>query len=179
MSKTDKTKKLVSYKEKILPLEDLLARLAQERAAGRKIVFTNGCFDILHPGHIAYLEDAAACGDVMVLGLNSDTSVRRLKGSERPINSEQDRAVMLAGLASIDYVTLFDQDTPMELISAVKPDVLVKGGDWTIENIVGADFVQGRGGEVYSLPFREGYSPTSLIEKIKALREKPANGRDP
>jgi rfaE bifunctional protein nucleotidyltransferase chain/domain len=179
MSKTDKTKRLVSYKEKILPLEDLLARLEQERAAGRRIVFTNGCFDILHPGHIAYLEDAAACGDVMVLGLNSDASVRRLKGAERPITSEQDRAVMLAGLASIDYVTLFDQDTPIELISAVKPDVLVKGGDWTIENIVGADFVQGRGGEVYSLPFRKGYSTTSLIEKIKALREKPANGRDP
>jgi len=179
MSKTDKTKRLVSYKEKILPLEDLLARLEQERAAGRKIVFTNGCFDILHPGHIAYLEDAAACGNVMVLGLNSDASVRRLKGAERPINSEQDRAVMLAGLASIDYVTLFDQDTPIELISAVKPDVLVKGGDWTLENIVGADFVQEHGGEVYSLPFREGYSTTSLIEKIKSLREKPANGREP
>ena len=179
MVKNNRTKKSVSYMEKILPLDKLLTRLEQERAAGRRIVFTNGCFDILHPGHIAYLEDAAACGDVLVLGLNSDASVRRLKGAERPINSERDRAVMLAGLASIDYVTLFEQDTPLELIMAVKPDVLVKGGDWTIENIVGADFVQERGGEVHSLPFKEGYSTTSLIEKIKALREKPADGRDP
>jgi len=128
MVKNDQTKKSVSYKEKILPLDKLLTRLAQERAAGRRVVFTNGCFDILHPGHIAYLEDAAACGDVLVLGLNSDASVRRLKGAERPINSEHDRAVMLAGLASIDYVTLFEEDTPLELIRAVKPDVLVKGG---------------------------------------------------
>ena len=179
MSKTDKTERPVSYKEKILPLDKLLDRLEQERAAGKRIVFTNGCFDILHPGHIAYLEDAAACGDVLVLGLNSDASVRRLKGPGRPINSEHDRAVMLAGLASIDYVTLFEQDTPIELIRAVRPDVLVKGGEWAIENIVGADFVQGRGGKVYSLPFREGYSTTSLIERIKALREKPADGRDP
>lgn len=179
MSKTDKTKKVVSYKEKILPLDKLLAMLDKERAAGRKIVFTNGCFDILHPGHIAYLEDAAARGDVLVLGLNSDSSVRRLKGPERPINSEHDRAVMLAGLASIDYVTFFEQDTPIELIRAVKPDVLVKGGDWTIGNIVGADFVQEHGGEVFSLPFREGYSTTGLIERIKALREKPADGRAP
>ena len=178
MSKNDKTKKNIPHKDKILTPEKLLPRHEAERAAGRRVVFTNGCFDILHPGHIAYLEDAAACGDVLVLGLNSDASVRRLKGPERPINSERDRAVMLAGLASIDYVTFFEEDTPIELIRAVAPDVLVKGGDWTIGNIVGADFVQGRGGEVFSLPFRQGYSTTSLIEKIKALREKPADGRD-
>jgi rfaE bifunctional protein nucleotidyltransferase chain/domain len=147
----------------------LLAALDAERAAGRKIVFTNGCFDILHPGHIAYLEDAAACGDVLLVGLNSDDSVRRLKGPERPINPEGDRALLMAGLASVDYVTLFAEDTPLELISEVRPDVLVKGGDWPVDRIVGHELMFERGGEVYSLPFRAGYSTTSVIEKIKSL----------
>ncbi|HUU30171.1 MAG TPA: D-glycero-beta-D-manno-heptose 1-phosphate adenylyltransferase [archaeon] len=169
----DKTKAraFVSYKEKILDLETLLKRLENHRSTGEKIVFTNGCFDILHPGHIAYMEDARACGDLLVVGLNSDSSVKRIKGPERPINCGEDRAIMLAGLSSVDYVVFFEEDTPLDLIKAVRPHVLVKGGDWTIPNIVGADFVQECGGEVHSLPFREGYSTTSLIERIKALRD--------
>ncbi|OGF98761.1 MAG: glycerol-3-phosphate cytidylyltransferase [Candidatus Glassbacteria bacterium GWA2_58_10] len=150
-------------------MPELLRQLEKPRAAGRKIVFTNGCFDIIHPGHVAYLEEAAGLGDLLVLGLNTDASVQRLKGPERPINPQADRAVLIAGLASIDYVTLFDEDTPLELIKAIRPHVLVKGGDWTVENIVGSDFVQANGGKVYSLPFKEGYSTTRLIEKIKAL----------
>jgi len=169
----------VKAEDKVLYLEQLLARLESQRAAGKKIVFTNGCFDILHPGHVAYLEDARACGDLLVVGLNSDSSVRRIKGPQRPINRQEDRAIMLAGLASVDYVTFFEDDTPLELIKAVRPHVLVKGGDWTIENIVGADFVMSYGGEVYSLAFREGYSTTALIKRIKALKDITADDRRP
>lgn len=156
---------------KFMPLEKLLTALEGERARGNRVVFTNGCFDILHPGHIGYLEDARACGGCLVVGLNSDASVRRLKGDERPINPQNDRALMLAGLASVDYVTFFEDDTPIDLIRAVRPDVLVKGGDWTVDKIVGSDFVFSTGGEVHSLPFRPGYSTTNIIEKIKALRD--------
>ena len=156
--------------EKIVPLETLLHELEPHRAAGRKIVFTNGCFDILHPGHILYMEEARNCGDLLVVGLNSDDSVGRLKGPARPLNPQEDRAIQLAGLASVDYVTCFGEDTPKDLIEAVRPDVLVKGGDWTVENIVGHEFVMANGGEVYSLPFRQGYSTTGLIEKIRALK---------
>ena len=169
----------VKAEDKVLYLEQLLARLEIQRSAGKKIVFTNGCFDILHPGHVAYLEDARACGDLLVVGLNSDSSVRRIKGPQRPINPQEDRAIMLAGLASVDYVTFFEDDTPLELIKAVRPHVLVKGGDWTIENIVGADFVMSYGGEVYSLAFREGYSTTALIKRIKALKDITADDRRP
>ena len=157
-------------KEKVIPLKTLMVELEKHRAAGRKVVFTNGCFDILHPGHILYMEQARNCGDLLVVGLNTDDSVRRLKGPARPLNPQEDRAIQLAGLASVDYVTYFDEDTPIDLIKAVKPDVLVKGGDWTIENIVGADFVMACGGQVHSLPFHQGYSTTSLIEKIRALK---------
>ncbi|MFH1068666.1 MAG: adenylyltransferase/cytidyltransferase family protein, partial [Candidatus Glassbacteria bacterium] len=125
MSKGRKDKAVVPHTEKILGRAELAVALEAERAAGRRIVFTNGCFDIIHPGHVAYLEQAASLGDVLVLGLNSDDSVRRLKGPRRPINPQADRALMLAGLASIDYVTFFEEDTPLELILAVKPDVLV------------------------------------------------------
>lgn len=164
-------KGFVPFAEKIVGLQVLLDRLQIHRSRKEKIVFTNGCFDILHPGHIAYLEEARARGDLLVVGLNTDSSVRKLKGSERPINSQEDRAIMMAGLTCVDYVTFFDEDTPIDLIREVKPDVLVKGGDWTIDKIVGADYVQSRGGQVYSLPFRQGYSTTSLIERIKALRD--------
>ncbi|MBN2290686.1 MAG: D-glycero-beta-D-manno-heptose 1-phosphate adenylyltransferase [Candidatus Glassbacteria bacterium] len=157
-------------REKVVPLGALLAELEPLRAAGRRVVFTNGCFDILHPGHILYMEDARNCGDLLVVGLNSDDSVRRLKGPTRPLNPQEDRAVQLAGLASVDYVVYFTEDTPLDLIRAVKPDVLVKGGDWTVENIVGADFVMAGGGKVHSLPFRQGYSTTGLIEKIRTLK---------
>ncbi len=147
-----------------------LAEITQElHNAGRKIVFTNGCFDLIHRGHVEYLNAAKKLGDILIIGLNSDDSVRRLKGVDRPINYEQDRAVVLDNLNAIDYVCLFDQDTPYELIQIVQPDVLVKGGDWAIEDIVGSDIVLENGGEVRSLQFIEGKSTTDIIEKIKNL----------
>jgi rfaE bifunctional protein nucleotidyltransferase chain/domain len=136
---------------------------------GRKIVFTNGCFDILHHGHLDLLARAADQGNVLVLGLNTDNSVKRLKGPERPVTNEQDRAFQVASLLCVDAVCLFDEDTPAELIQALRPDVLVKGGDYTIDKIVGADFVQKNGGRVEIIPFVNGYSTTSIIERIKGL----------
>ena len=133
----------------------------------QKIVFTNGCFDVLHYGHVHYLAQARQLGDLLVVGLNSDASVRRLKGESRPVNPEQARAFVLAALEMVDYVCLFVEDTPYELIAAVKPDVLVKGGDYAVDNIVGSDIVKGRNGEVVVLPFVEGFSSSSIIEKLK------------
>ena len=135
---------------------------------GKKIVFTNGCFDILHVGHIQYLEQAADLGDVLVVGLNSDRSVRALKGADRPINSENDRAKMLASLGCVDYVVIFDEDTPYELIRKIQPDILVKGGDYSVDEVVGRDVVEDKGGEVRILPFVEGKSTTGIIKKINA-----------
>ncbi len=131
-----------------------------------KVVFTNGCFDILHFGHVAYLQEAASLGDRLVVGLNSDASVKRLKGDNRPINSQDERKAVLEALSCVDEVVVFDEDTPIELIKKVKPDVLVKGGDWSPEQIVGSDFVLARGGEVRSLKFVDGFSSTGVIEKI-------------
>jgi rfaE bifunctional protein nucleotidyltransferase chain/domain len=139
------------------------------RAAGRSIVFTNGCFDILHRGHLDYLARAASFGNMLVVGINTDASVRRLKGPLRPINNEADRAFAMASLLFVDAVCLFDEDTPAELIEAVRPDVLAKGGDYTIDRIVGAREVLERGGRVEVVPFVEGYSTTGLIEKIHSL----------
>jgi len=136
---------------------------------GRKIVFTNGCFDILHHGHLDLLARAADQGNVLVLGLNTDSSVKRLKGPDRPVTNEQDRAFQVASLLCVDGVCLFDEDTPAELIGALRPDVLVKGGDYTIDKIVGADFVQKNGGRVEIIPFVNGYSTTSIIDRIKGL----------
>lgn len=133
----------------------------------QKIVFTNGCFDVLHYGHVHYLAQARQLGDLLVVGLNSDASVRRLKGESRPVNPEQARAFVLAALEMVDYVCLFEEDTPYELIAAVKPDVLVKGGDYAVDNIVGSDIVKGRDGKVVVLPFVEGFSSSSIIEKLK------------
>lgn len=133
----------------------------------QKIVFTNGCFDVLHYGHVHYLVQARQLGDLLVVGLNSDASVRRLKGESRPVNPEQARAFVLAALEMVDYVCLFEEDTPYELIAAVKPDVLVKGGDYAVDNIVGSDIVKGRNGDVVVLPFVEGFSSSSIIEKLK------------
>lgn len=124
---------------------ELLKRLARLRSEGKQIVFTNGCFDILHRGHVEYLSAARALGDILVVGLNSDDSVRRLKGPGRPINPVEDRAAILDALRAVDFVTVFDEDTPYQLIEAIKPDVLVKGGDYTVETIVGADLVQAQG----------------------------------
>lgn len=132
-----------------------------------KIVFTNGCFDILHRGHIEYLAKAASLGTKLVIGLNTDASVKRLKGDSRPVNDENARALLLASLVFVDKVILFDTDTPRDLIDFVQPDVLVKGGDYKPEEIVGYDIVKAKGGEIVTLDFVEGYSTTSLIEKMK------------
>lgn len=139
----------------------------EERLHQQKIVFTNGCFDILHRGHVTYLAQARQMGDLLVVGLNSDASVRRLKGPERPVNDEQSRALLLAALEMVDYVALFEEDTPYNLILKVKPDLLVKGGDYDIDNIVGADFVRQRGGEVRTIPFVQGFSSSSIIDHLK------------
>lgn len=138
------------------------------RASGKKIVFTNGCFDILHRGHVAYLNQARALGDFLIIGVNSDASVKRLKGPTRPINTETDRAYVLAQLRAVDAVEVFTEDTPLELIKAIRPHVLVKGGDWKVDQIVGGREVLGWGGEVLSLSFVDGYSTTSVIKKIQA-----------
>ncbi|MFL5783089.1 MAG: D-glycero-beta-D-manno-heptose 1-phosphate adenylyltransferase [Bacteriovoracaceae bacterium] len=138
-----------------------------EKNKGKKIVFTNGCFDILHRGHVTYLAEAKKLGDLLVIGLNSDASVKRLKGPERPINNEKDRQYVLSQLKSVDFVEIFTEDTPLNLILTVKPGVLVKGGDWKIEQIVGGKEVQANGGQVFSLNFVDGYSTTNLIEKIQ------------
>ncbi len=137
-----------------------------QKPEGRKVVFTNGCFDILHRGHATYLAQARELGDLLVVGLNTDASVRRLKGPSRPVNSERDRAFLLASLACVDFVILFDEDTPEQLIHQVQPDVLVKGGDYTLDNIVGADFVLQNGGAVTTIPFVDGYSTTLTLQKI-------------
>lgn len=133
----------------------------------RKIVFTNGCFDILHCGHVTYLAKAKQLGDVLVIGLNSDASVRRLKGPTRPVNDQKARALLLAALEMVDYVVVFEEDTPYNVIAKVQPDVLVKGGDYAIENIVGGDIVRDRGGIVTTIPFVDGFSTTSLINNLK------------
>lgn len=150
---------------KILNLE--MVGTFRKDHADKKIVFTNGCFDILHIGHIRYLQEAAKLGDILIVGLNSDESVRRLKGPERPINSENDRAEMLASLGFVDYVTIFEDDTPLELINTIQPDILVKGGDYVPEEVVGREVVEKRGGKLVLLPFIEGRSTTRIIEKIK------------
>ena len=145
-----------------------ITKIAQNlHDADRKIVFTNGCFDLIHRGHIEYLNKAKKLGDILIIGLNSDDSVRKLKGVNRPINYEQDRAVVLDNLEAVDYVCLFDEDTPYELIKIVQPDILVKGGDWAVRDIVGSDIVLALGGEVKSLHFIEGKSTTDIIEKIR------------
>lgn len=138
------------------------------RMKGDRIVFTNGCFDILHRGHVEYLREAAALGDRLVIGLNSDASVRRQgKGAARPYNDQDSRALVLAAMRLVDAVVIFDEDTPLELIQAIGPDVLVKGGDWTEDRIVGAELVRANGGEVHSLKLVEGFSTTSLVERIR------------
>lgn len=159
------TSDILNIEGKIVP-RDFFVRNDFKRH-GQKIVFTNGCFDVLHYGHVHYLLQAKALGDILVIGLNRDDSVRRLKGPTRPINGENERAFVLAALACVDYVTLFEEDTPEELIKVVRPDVLVKGGDYTLDNIVGADFVMQNGGSVTTIPFVEGFSSTRIIEKLK------------
>lgn len=145
-------------------IEKYLARL---QFFGKKIVFTNGCFDLLHVGHVRYLQQARALGHFLVVGVNSDESVRRLKGPTRPVQNEDDRAEILAGLSSVSFTVIFTEDTPENLIKVIRPSVLVKGGDWNLNEIVGADFVQSIGGHVMSLQFVDGKSTTKLIEKAR------------
>lgn len=155
--------------QKILDLPGLLHQVRRWRVLGKTIAFTNGCFDILHQGHISSLSDAAREADFLVVGLNSDASTRRLKGDSRPVNNQQARATLLASLLMVDTVILFDEDTPLELIKAVQPDVLVKGGDYTIDQIVGAKEVIAAGGRVVINPIVPGFSTTGLIDKICKL----------
>ncbi|MBF0482542.1 MAG: D-glycero-beta-D-manno-heptose 1-phosphate adenylyltransferase [Desulfovibrionaceae bacterium] len=151
-----------------------LAALLPAARPGKTVVFTNGCFDLLHPGHVDLLARAAALGDLLIVGLNSDASVARLKGPSRPVTPFAERAYVLAGLASVDYVAGFEEDTPLALITELAPDVLVKGGDWPVPAIVGGEAVAARGGRVVSLPLLPGFSTTRLIEKIAGR----ARGRD-
>jgi rfaE bifunctional protein nucleotidyltransferase chain/domain len=153
---------------RILDRKALRAALAEDRRDGRTIVFTNGCFDLLHAGHVRSLRDARRLGDRLVVGLNSDASVRRLgKASDRPIVGEADRAEMLAALEMVDYVSIFEEDTPLELIRATQPDVLAKGGDWRDDAIVGSDLVRSRGGRVERLSYHPGLSTTEILWRIR------------
>ena len=155
-------------KQKIVSLEQLKRNIAVWRMKDMKIVFTNGCFDILHHGHIDYLSKASDLGDVLIIGVNSDSSVKKLdKGANRPIQNENDRALILSSLQFVEAIIIFNEDTPLELIKAIRPDVLVKGGDWKPEQIAGADVVKAKGGEVVIIPFVEGYSTTDIEKRIK------------
>ena len=147
-------------------LEEAKKQVDEWKSSGLTVVFTNGCFDILHRGHVEYLSDAKACGNKLVLALNSDSSVQKLKGDPRPIQNQEDRAIILDALESVDLVVVFDQDTPAEIIQTLLPDVVAKGGDYTPETIIGADTVTSNGGEVKVIPFRIGYSSSNIIDKI-------------
>jgi len=151
----------------IIDKHSLREKISELKSEGKKIVFTNGCFDIIHSGHIFYLGEAKKAGDVLIIGLNSDESVRRLKGNDRPVNNESDRALVLDSLKFVDYVTIFEEDTPYDLIKLLQPDILVKGGDYKADEVVGADIVRENGGKVLIIPYVKGKSTTALINKIK------------
>ena len=150
----------------VLSLQDLKTKILSLKQSGQKIVFTNGCFDILHPGHVSYLAEAKSLGDILVVGLDTDSSVKKLKGDSRPIQNQEARAKVLSSLRSVDYICFFDDGNPEPLIEAVVPDILVKGGDWKPEQIRGSKFVLAQGGEVKSLKFIAGFSSTSILSKI-------------
>ncbi len=150
----------------ILSLDQLRTERERLRQAGRRVVFTNGCFDLIHPGHVNYLRQARRLGDALIVALNSDRSVRELKGERRPILNQDERAEVIAAFECVDYVTIFDEPTPREIIAALLPDVLVKGGDWGVDQIVGREEVEAAGGKVPSLPFIEGCSTSDVIERI-------------
>jgi D-beta-D-heptose 7-phosphate kinase/D-beta-D-heptose 1-phosphate adenosyltransferase len=160
---------------KIVSQDELVQVAAREKRAGRRVVFTNGCFDLLHPGHVRCLADARRLGDVLIVAVNSDQSVRGNKGAERPLVPQQDRAEVLAALASVDYVTIFDEPTPRSLISRVVPNILVKGADWALDQVAGREEVEAAGGQVVSIPLAKGYSTTRLVEKIRNTTAKPEN----
>lgn len=152
---------------KIINRDTAVKTSSDIRRSGKILVFTNGCFDILHPGHIDLLQKSRELGDCLMIGVNTDTSVRRIKGGSRPLNNEHDRAVMLAALEVVEWVVYFGEDTPEELIREIKPDILVKGGDYTPETVVGRETVERSGGRVVIIPLLEGYSTSALVEKIK------------
>jgi D-beta-D-heptose 7-phosphate kinase/D-beta-D-heptose 1-phosphate adenosyltransferase len=158
----------VRYLEKIVSRPEIVAIGAQARRDGRRIAFTNGCFDLLHVGHIRYLAAARDAADLLIVGVNDDASVRRLKGPTRPLVPDAARAEVLAALAAVDYVTLFSEDTPYELIRAVQPDVLVKGSDWAPDQVVGRDVVEARGGRVLLIPVVADFSTTTLVERLRS-----------
>jgi rfaE bifunctional protein nucleotidyltransferase chain/domain len=158
----------------VLTLEEAILRFGREKRNGRRVVFTNGCFEVLHPGHIRILEQARALGDVLVVGLNSDASVRQLKGAGRPVICEHERAEILAAFECVDAVVIFDSPTPRELISRLLPDVLVKGGDWPLDQIVGREEVEAAGGRVVTIPILPGYSTTSILQKIRQSARAPS-----
>ncbi len=153
-------------KNKIMALPDLQKKAAKIKEAGGKIIFTNGCFDILHVGHARYLAAAKSLGDYLIVALNSDHSVRQLKGNKRPIMPEVERAEILSALESVDYITIFNELDPLNVIKAIKPNSLVKGGDWAEDQIIGSDFVKANGGQVETIPYIEGSSTTNIVEKI-------------
>lgn len=157
------------FKKKLIPASELSATIEGLRISDKKIVFTNGCFDILHKGHIHYLRESRMLADVLIVGLNSDASVKRLKGENRPINSEQDRAYVLEALDFVDYIVIFDEDTPLKLIQQIQPDIYTKGGDYSMQNIIGpglgGDIIEAYGGRVVIVKLVDGYSTTSLIQK--------------
>ncbi len=153
-------------REKIKTIDELKPLVEILRATGKKIVFTNGCFDLIHTGHTRYLAKAKSLGDILVVAVNSDSSVRGIKGPKRPVNTETDRMETLAALEATDFITLFSEPDPYRVISELHPDVLVKGGDWPVEKIIGRDIVEGRGGKVVNVPYIEGQSTTGIIEKI-------------
>jgi rfaE bifunctional protein, domain II len=151
----------------ILSLAELKAERERLRSAGKVVVLTNGCFDLLHPGHVRYLREARRLGDVLIVALNSDHAVRELKGPARPILNQSDRAEVISALACVDYVSVFDDVSPREMIASILPDVLVKGGDWGLDQIIGREEVEAAGGKVLSLPFVDGVSTSEIIERIK------------
>lgn len=160
-----------------MTLAQARALVERLRATGKSIVFTNGVYDLLHPGHVRYLQAARALGDALIVGLNSDRSVRANKGPGRPVNPETERAEVIAALSCVDAAVVFDQDTPHEIISLLQPDVLVKGADWAEDAIVGRDVVEARGGRVVRMPIEQGFSTTSLIERISASSQETRRSR--
>lgn len=153
---------------KVIGIEELSRLLEGSRSGGSKIVFTNGVFDILHAGHLDYLKRSKKLGDILIVGVNSDESTKTIKGDDRPINNEEDRTTLLAGLECVDYVTLFSEITPINLIRLLRPDLLVKGADYSADEVVGKDVVESFGGEVKLIPFKEGFSTSRLIDKIRS-----------
>lgn len=158
----------VSPAARVLLRDEAAAMAAARRAAGEVVVFTNGVFDLLHPGHVRYLQQARALGHALIVGVNADASVRRNKGPERPLTPQHERAEVLASLAAVDAVVIFDDDTPADIVRAIQPDVLVKGADWPADQIVGRDTVEARGGRVVLIPVEQGYSTTAIVARIRA-----------